>query len=102
MPCAIRAVVEVSGEAVATSGTAARGRHLWDGRTGRPSDALASMTVVGPHLTWADAFATAAFVMGLEGVDWVANFDGYRALAITSAGELVHRADQWAVPAAAA
>jgi FAD:protein FMN transferase len=60
------------------------------------------MTVVGPHLTWADAFATAAFVMGLEGVDWVANFDGYRALAITSAGELVHRAGQWAAPAAAA
>jgi thiamine biosynthesis lipoprotein len=99
---AIRAIVEVRGEAVATSGTAARGRHLWDGRTGRPSDALASMTVVGPHLTWADAFATAAFVMGLEGVDWVANFDGYRALAITSAGELVHRAGQWAAPAAAA
>jgi thiamine biosynthesis lipoprotein len=99
---AIRAIVEVRGGAVATSGTAARGRHLWDGRTGRPSDALSSMTVVGPHLTWADAFATAAFVMGLEGIDWVANFDGYRALAITSAGELVNRADQWAAPAAAA
>jgi FAD:protein FMN transferase len=99
---AIRAIVEVSGEAVATSGTAARGRHLWDGRTGRPSDALASMTVVGPHLTWADAFATAAFVMGPEGVDWVADFDGYRALAITSAGDLVHRDGQWAAPATAA
>jgi thiamine biosynthesis lipoprotein len=99
---AIRAIVEVSGEAVATSGTAARGRHLWDGRTGRPSDALASMTVVGPHLTWADAFATAAFVMGPEGVDWVSDFDGYRALAITSAGDLVLRAGQWAVPAIAA
>jgi FAD:protein FMN transferase len=99
---AIRAIVEVSGEAVATSGTAARGRHLWDGRTGQQSDALASMTVVGPHLTWADAFATAAFVMGLDGVDWVAKFDGYRALAITSAGELVHRAGQWAAPAPAA
>lgn len=99
---AIRAIVEVVGEAVATSGTAARGRHLWDGRTGRPSDALSSMTVVGPHLTWADAFATAAFVMGNEGVDWVAGFDGYRALAITSAGELLHRASQWAAPARAA
>jgi len=100
--CAIRAVVEVSGEAVATSGTAARGRHLWDGRTGQPSDSLASMTVVGPHLTWADAFATAAFVMGRDGVDWVSNFDGYRALAITATGELVHRAHQWSAPAAAA
>jgi thiamine biosynthesis lipoprotein len=98
---AIRAIVEVDGEAVATSGIAARGRHLWDGRTGQPSAQLASMTVVGPHLTWADAFATAAFVMGLDGIDWVAKFDGYRALAVTSAGELVCRSQQWGAPAAA-
>lgn len=97
-PRAIRAFVEVSGDAVATSGTAARGRHLWDGRTGQPAEALASMTVVGPHLTWADAFATTAFVMGLDGVEWVANFAGYRALAITAEGELVGRDEQWSAP----
>jgi FAD:protein FMN transferase len=97
-PRAIRAIVEVDGDAVATSGTAARGRHLWDGRTDRPAVSLASMTVVGPHLTWADAFATAAFVMGLEGVDWVTKFDGYRALAITLDGELVRRDEQWTLP----
>ena len=95
-PRSIRALVEVSGDAVATSGTAARGRHIWDGRTDQPAEALASMTVVGPHLTWADAFATTAFVMGLEGIDWVSNFDGYRALAITVEGELIHRDEQWA------
>jgi FAD:protein FMN transferase len=95
-PQALRAVVEVVGEAVATSGTAARGRHLWDGRSDHPAEALASMTVVGPHLTWADAFATAAFVMGVDGIDWVASFEGYRALAITPDGELVYRATQWA------
>ena len=94
-PRAIRAMVEVVGDAVATSGTAARGRHLWDGRTDQPVDSLASMTVVGPHLTWADAFATTAFVMGLDGIEWVARFDGYRALAITVDGELVRRDEQW-------
>lgn len=97
-PHAVRAVVEVDGLAVATSGTAARGRHLWDGRTDDPADSLASMTVVGPHLTWADAFATAAFVMGPDGVDWVTNFAGYRALAITKQGDLLRRDDQWASP----
>jgi thiamine biosynthesis lipoprotein len=91
----ISAIVEVDGQAVATSGTSARGRHLWDGRTGLPADAIASMTVVGPNLTWADAFATAAFVMGPDGVDWVTRFDGYRALAITLSGGIVRRADQW-------
>jgi FAD:protein FMN transferase len=97
-PRALRALVEVSGDAVATSGTAARGRHIWDGRTDQPADSLASMTVVGPHLTWADAFATTAFVMGPEGVDWVANFTGYRALAITTEGDLIRRDEQWAQP----
>jgi thiamine biosynthesis lipoprotein len=94
----VRALVEVDGLAVATSGTAARGRHLWDGRTDEPADSLASVTVVGPHLTWADAFATAAFVMGRDGVDWVTNFTGYRALAITIQGELVRFDDQWGAP----
>ncbi|MEP7048360.1 MAG: FAD:protein FMN transferase [Ilumatobacteraceae bacterium] len=97
-PRVVRAMVEVTGDAVATSGTAARGRHLWDGRDDQPAASLASMTVVGPHLTWADAFATAAFVMGTDGVDWVAGLEGYRALAVTSTGELVHRAAQWSAP----
>jgi len=91
----VRAMVEVDGLAVATSGTAARGRHLWDGRSDEAAAAVASMTVLGPHLTWADAFATAAFVMGLDGIDWVARFDGYRALAITKDGRLVQRPTQW-------
>lgn len=97
-PRAVRAMIEVDGLAVATSGTAARGLHLWDGRTQHAADQLASMTVVGPHLTWADAFATAAFVMGPAGVDWVATFDEYRAMAITTDGELLRRDDQWRVP----
>ena len=94
-PLACRAMVEVCGEAVATSGTAARGRHLWDGRTGNTACDLASMTVVGPHLTWADAFATTAFVMGLDGLEWAAGFDGYRALAITLDGDVLTRDADW-------
>jgi len=41
------------------------------------------MTVVGPDLTWADTFATAAYVMGRDGLGWVAGHPGYDALAIT-------------------
>jgi FAD:protein FMN transferase len=94
----VRAMVEVDGLAVATSGTAARGLHLWDGRNDDAVDAIASMTVVGPHLTWADAFATAAFVMGVNGVEWVARFDGYRAVAINKDGRLVQRTAEWRSP----
>ncbi|MGD9793879.1 MAG: FAD:protein FMN transferase, partial [Acidimicrobiia bacterium] len=77
------AVVEMNSGAMATSGTAARGRHLWDGRTGDLTEPLASMTVIGPQLRWADAFATAAFVMGVAGLTWVARHEGYHAIAVT-------------------
>jgi FAD:protein FMN transferase len=88
-PGDVAAALDIVDAAVATSGTAERGRHLWDGRTGGTADGLASMTVVGPHLTWADAFATTAFVLGLDGVGWVRRFEGYRAVAITLDGRIV-------------
>ena len=40
-------------------GTAERGAHILDPLTGGPATALASVTVVGPSLTYADAYATA-------------------------------------------
>lgn len=48
--------------AVATSGTAARGAHLWDPRVGAPVGRPGSVTVTGPTLLWADVWATALFV----------------------------------------
>jgi thiamine biosynthesis lipoprotein len=74
--------------AVATSGTAERGHHLWDGRTGRVADLLASVTVLGPHLTWADALATAAFALGRDGLDWIDELEGYEAVAVDPGGAL--------------
>jgi thiamine biosynthesis lipoprotein len=88
-PGEILGVVDLVDSAVATSGTAERGLHIWDGRDGDAADALASLTVIGPHLTWADAFATAAFVMGVDGVEWVSRFDGYSAIAVTHDGTVV-------------
>lgn len=75
--------------AVATSGTAARGLHIDDPRTGRPATAWASVTVVGPNLAWADAFATTAFVLGAEGPAWVEQFPGYAVIAIDADGRIV-------------
>ncbi|MBF6606581.1 MAG: FAD:protein FMN transferase [Chloroflexi bacterium] len=76
-------VLAVRDAAVATSGTYERGTHIVDPRTGLPSRGLLSMTVVGPSLTYADAFATAAFAMGPDGVAWVARQPGYGAFAVT-------------------
>jgi len=80
----VAAVLAVRDLAVATSGLYERGDHILDPRSGRPARGLLSMTVVGPSLALADAYSTAAFVMGEEGVRWVAGIPGYGAYAITS------------------
>jgi thiamine biosynthesis lipoprotein len=68
---------------VATSATYERGAHIIDPRTHQPTTNLASATVVGPDLTIADAYATAMFVMGLDGLDWIASHPDYDAYLIT-------------------
>jgi thiamine biosynthesis lipoprotein len=92
-----RLLTTVSGRdfAVATSGTAERGAHLTDPFTGRPVTHLASATVVGPSLTRADAYATAAFVMGPTALDWVAARPGHVALLVDPNGA-VTRSLGWA------
>jgi FAD:protein FMN transferase len=81
-------VVAVRGVAVATSGLYERGAHIHDPRTvsapssADASGALASLTVIGPSLAWADAYATAGFVMAEAGLEWVGARPGYAALAV--------------------
>jgi thiamine biosynthesis lipoprotein len=69
--------------AVATSGQSERGEHIVDGRTGAPPDGLSSLSVAGPRLAHADAYATAAFAMGTAGLRWCASLPGYGACALT-------------------
>jgi thiamine biosynthesis lipoprotein len=80
----VAAVLAVRDLAVATSGAYERGSHILDPRSGRPPCALLSMTVVGPSLTLADAYSTAAFVMGGDGASWIGGIPGYEAFAVTS------------------
>jgi thiamine biosynthesis lipoprotein len=79
-------VLGVSDVAVATSGTYERGLHVIDPHTGQPAQELCSVTVVGPDLGTADAYATAALAMGLSGLDWLAKLDGHESAAITKDG----------------
>jgi thiamine biosynthesis lipoprotein len=50
--------------------------------TGRAPAGVLSVTVIGPDLGTADAYATAAFAMGLEGPAWTARLRGYEAMTI--------------------
>jgi len=87
-PGALALVVAGRDFAVATSGIAERGAHIMNPITALPAAGLASITIVGPSLTSADAYATAAFAMGpLSAREWTRDaIDGYEAYAILPDG----------------
>jgi len=85
-PSGILAVVPVRNGAVATSGLAHRGAHIVDPRTGSTPTALASVSVVGADLVWADIDATTAFVLGEDALDWLETRHGRAGLLVRSDG----------------
>jgi thiamine biosynthesis lipoprotein len=85
-PSRLVAVVPVATGAVATSGTAHRGDHLVDARSGRPPIGVASVTVVAASLTWADIDATAAYAHGQDAVRWLRTRPGRGALVVWADG----------------
>ncbi|GAA2408819.1 FAD:protein FMN transferase [Streptomyces viridochromogenes] len=85
LPGRLSTVVSGRDLAVATSGTAERGPHILDPRTGRPAESdLLSITLVGRHLTDVDVWATAAFAMGAGAHEWIDSLPGVEAFAVTS------------------
>lgn len=89
-PGEVAAIVEGIDLAVATSGEYARGRHVLDPHTRRPPDGILSVTITGPDLATADAYATAAFAMGGERAPhWTARLRGYEALTILADGRVL-------------
>jgi thiamine biosynthesis lipoprotein len=87
-PDRVVAVVPVRNGAVATSGTVHRGAHLVDARTGLVPEGVASVTVVGPDLTWADLDATAAYALGREALSWLGTRSGRTGIVVWSDGRV--------------
>jgi thiamine biosynthesis lipoprotein len=81
-------VLALTDGAVATSGTYERGDHVINPRTGAPARGLRSVTLVGPNLALADAYATAALAMGEAALPWLAKLatDGYDSAVVTDDG----------------
>ncbi|MGW6404668.1 FAD:protein FMN transferase [Streptomyces sp. NPDC055134] len=89
LPRTLAAIVESTHGplAIATSGTAERGCHIVDPRTGAPpAQALASLTVMCQSLTEADTLATAAYAMGSGARPWLDELPGVTAFAVTPNG----------------
>ncbi|WP_445942289.1 FAD:protein FMN transferase [Pseudonocardia sp. T1-2H] len=87
-PRRLVAVVPVHTGAVATSGTARRGAHVLDARTGRAPSGIASVTVIGTSLTDVDIDATAAFARGPDAARWL-DVRGRTALIVRTDGSTV-------------
>jgi len=75
--------ITVRGGSVATSGTAERGAHIIDPRTGCPADDFGSVTVWAKTALEADALSTAMFVLGpVEGLALAEEMEGVEAVFI--------------------
>jgi len=79
-------VVYLRGQGIATSGTYERGPHIYNPKTGKPADEIASLTVIGPNVYEADRFSTPAFVMGEDGVKFIAGLKGFEAYQVNKDG----------------
>lgn len=88
-PTALATVLVARHLAVATSGRYERGDHIHDPRTGAAAAGVASTTVIGADLGLADAYSTAAFVLGPDGPAWVAGIDGYECSTVFEDGRVV-------------
>lgn len=74
-------VLALTDQGIATSGTSIRGQHIYNPyNLNTPILDIVSITVVGPNVYEADRFATAAFAMGRQGIQFIeqlAGFEGY-------------------------
>ncbi|NUR59039.1 MAG: FAD:protein FMN transferase [Catenulispora sp.] len=82
------ALVSGTDFAVATSGVAERGDHIFDPATGRAATGFASVTLIGERIARTDAYATAVFAMGPDrGLAWIEAHEGFEAYAVLPGGQ---------------
>lgn len=84
-------VLALSDCGIATSGTAARGQHIYDPHApAAPLTEVASITVIAPSVYDADRMATAAFAMGRLGINFIASLPGYAGYMVDTSGHATY------------
>jgi thiamine biosynthesis lipoprotein len=84
-------VLAISDCGIATSGNYVRGAHIYNPKTSEPLETkIVSLTVIGPDVYEADRFATAAFAMGEEGVNFIGRLTGFEAYQIDQSGRATY------------
>lgn len=76
---------------IATSGSYLRGNHIYDPFNADETLAeVLSLTVIGPDVYEADRFATAAFAMGREGINFIEQIAGLEGYMIDKNGQATY------------
>lgn len=92
-------VVKLSDNSIATSGDyeqyfevdGKRYHHILDPKTGYPSTGIQSVSIINKSNAFADALATAVFVMGAkEGMNLIEKLDNTEAMIINEKGEILY------------
>ncbi len=79
--------LQLAGRGIATSGNYARGDHIYNPHCfARKIDAIVSISVIAKDVLEADRFATAAFAMGVEGIEFIEDMPGLEGYVIDSCG----------------
>ncbi|MCA9334858.1 FAD:protein FMN transferase [Candidatus Saccharibacteria bacterium] len=82
------AIVNLSNYAVATSGTAIRGEHIYNPHTGNSPADILSLSVIAQNILDADRIATAAFAMGQSGIRFIEEKPGYEGYMVGSSKQI--------------
>jgi thiamine biosynthesis lipoprotein len=80
-------VLYLTDKGLATSGTYARGQHIYNPHKKiEILSEILSISVIGPNIYEADRFATSAFAMGREGINFIESLEGFEAYMIDKDG----------------
>ena len=79
-------VVYIKDRGIATSGSYIRGDHIYNPHDTKKIDEIVSLTVIGPNVYEADRFATAAFAMGKDGIQFIEQLEGFQGYSIDQNG----------------
>ena len=78
------AIISLDNHAIATSGSAIRRQHIYDPVSNSPLTGIVSLSVIAPRIIDADRMATAAFAMGVRGIEFIENLNGYEGYMVSA------------------